>query len=37
MTKKGKSREEIAELLDLDLSEITALALSGEATDKLSG
>ncbi|HJB94998.1 MAG TPA: Rpn family recombination-promoting nuclease/putative transposase [Candidatus Mediterraneibacter intestinigallinarum] len=37
MTKKGKSREEIAELLDLDLSEITALALSGKATDKLSG
>ena len=34
MIKKGKSREEIAELLDLDLNEMTAL--TEEATDKVS-
>ena len=34
MIKKGRSREEIAELLDLDLNEMTAL--TEEATDKVS-
>ena len=37
MIKKGKSREEIAELLDLDLNEIAALTEEETNKNKLSG